>query len=50
MAIITIIGTGSSSSLTNGAPIVAALQTNIIILKAVDLLLNGNNLSSWKAD
>ena len=50
MAIITIIGTGSSSSLTNGAPIVTALQTNIIILKAVDLLLNGNILSSWKAD
>jgi hypothetical protein len=44
--IITIIGIGSSSSFTKGAPMVTALHTKIIILNAVDLLLNGNILSS----
>jgi hypothetical protein len=44
--IITIIGIGSSSSFTKGAPIVAVLDINTIILIAVAFLENGNTLSS----
>jgi len=40
------IGIGSSSSLTNGAPIVADLLTRMIILMAVAFLANGRTLSS----
>jgi len=43
---ITTIGIGSSSSLTNGAPIVIDLEIRIIILVAVAFLLNGRTLSS----
>jgi hypothetical protein len=43
---ITIIGIGSSASFTNGAPIDAVLDTNIIMLMADAFLENGNILSS----
>ena len=43
---ITTIGIGSSSSFTNGAPIVIDFDTKIIILVAVAFLLNGRTLSS----
>jgi len=45
--IITTIGTGSSASFTNGAPIVAVFDTNIIRLMADAFLENGNIRSSW---
>jgi len=41
---------GSSSSLTNGAPIVIDLDINTIIFIEVALLLKGNILSSSNAD
>jgi hypothetical protein len=44
--IITIIGVGSSSSFTNGAPIVIVFETRTTILIAVVFLSNGNILSS----
>jgi len=44
--IITIIGVGSSSSFTNGAPIVIVLETRTTIFIAVVFLSNGNILSS----
>jgi hypothetical protein len=47
--IITIIGVGSSSSFTNGAPIVIVFETRTTIFIAVVFLSNGNILSSWKA-
>jgi len=42
----TTIGIGSSSSFTNGAPMVRVFDTKIIIFVAVAFLLNGNILSS----
>jgi hypothetical protein len=47
---ITTIGIGSSSSLTNGAPIVIVLLTKNIMLIAVARLLKGNMRSSSNAD
>jgi hypothetical protein len=44
--IITSIGVGSSSSFTNGAPIVMVLDTSTTIFIAVVFLSNGNILSS----
>jgi len=43
---ITIIGIGSSASFTNGAPIEAVLETNMMMLMAEAFFENGNIRSS----
>ena len=48
--IMTTIGIGSSSSLTNGAPIVQLFETRTMMFIPVAFLLNGMTRSSWKAD